>query len=223
MPNFSIAHDYRSTYLSDTITIELLKTLLDIPQDVAGHVVEKLAGNRGWAITSQELESIRGIGQKRARKLLAAIEFAKQIGKSQVDPGTVIDAPSIAAEVLRPYICFSDVEQFGVISMDIKHHIIAVDVTAIGTVRSVEASPREIYLTALRRGAFRIIVGHSHPSGNPEPSSEDITVTGQIINAGRTLNINCLDHLVVCQSEYHSIRESHVELWAEGTGQEPHA
>ncbi len=123
-----------------------------------------------------------------------------------------VTEPVIAAKELMRW-SWETREHFLLVSLDVKHNIIAIDEISIGTDSEALAHPKEIYTTALKRGASRIMVAHNHPSGNCEPSDTDIQLTSQLLKASQTMGIPLLDHLIVSWGEYSSIREKADYLW----------
>ena len=111
------------------------------------------------------------------------------------------DAPSIrepahVADLLKD-LAGSDTEFFAVLSLNQKYRLIALDVIAMGTANACIASPRDVYRTALQRNALALIIAHNHPSGDTTPSAEDLAISRQIVAAGKTLGISCLDSIVI--------------------------
>ena len=103
--------------------------------------------------------------------------------------------------------CSKEQEHFLLISLDSQNNIIAKDVIFKGTVNTSIVSPREIFLTALKREAVRIIIAHNHPSGDLTPSSQDDRVTSKIKEAGNILDIQLLDHIIISKNGYYSYEE----------------
>jgi DNA repair protein RadC len=97
-------------------------------------------------------------------------------------------------------------EHFIVLSVDSGRHLIAKRVVFIGTVDSVMAHPREVYAGAVADFATSIIVAHNHPSGDPNPSKQDIVTTQQLIAAGQILGVKLLDHIIVAEERYYSFQ-----------------
>lgn len=106
-------------------------------------------------------------------------------------------SPSIAAEVIRSYIGPTDREHFVVLMLDTKTHIIGVNTVSVGTLNASLVHPRETFKPAILVNAFSIILGHNHPSGDPLPSPEDIANTRLLVQAGKLLDIEVQDHVIV--------------------------
>jgi len=105
-------------------------------------------------------------------------------------------------------------ERFAVLLLDVKNRLIGTKVMTIGTATETLASPREIFREVIRQGATRVIVAHNHPSGNVEPSSQDIELTRQLLAGAQLLGIPILDHLILGNGNHQSLREL-TDLWQE--------
>jgi DNA repair protein RadC len=98
--------------------------------------------------------------------------------------------------------------------LDIKHQVICTEIISQGSATETTMHPREIFRAVIQAGGSRFIVAHNHPSGNVEPSVDDIAVTKQLLQAAQTLAIPLLDHLIIGNGAHHSIRQS-TSLWSE--------
>jgi len=127
---------------------------------------------------------------------------------------TVIDDPSVAAAALSSDLMWQAQERFAVLLLDVKHRLIGTQIITIGTATETLASPRDIFREVLRQGATRVVVAHNHPSGSLEPSSEDITLTRQLLEGAQLLGIPLLDHLILGHGEFRSLRQT-TTLWQE--------
>lgn len=103
-------------------------------------------------------------------------------------------------------------ERFAVLLLDVKNRLLGTQVITIGTATETLAPPREIFREVIRQGATRVIVAHNHPSGNVEPSQEDIELTRQLLIGGQFLGIPVLDHLILGDGNHQSLREI-TTLW----------
>lgn len=108
-----------------------------------------------------------------------------------------IDAPATAANVLHQYFDGADREHFVVLLLDTRHQIIGIHTVTVGVLDASLIHPREIFKPAILANAAAIILAHNHPSGDPNPSSEDRAITRQITAAGRLMGIPILDHLII--------------------------
>lgn len=158
-------------------------------------------------VTLEELLLIPGIGKAKAIELLAAVELGTRVSRSsQIKVGTVISSQWIG-EFLLEEIGGLLQENVVAIYLNTKNEIIKKETIFIGTLNSSVAHPREIFKLGVRCSAARVIIGHNHPSGNPEPSEADYQFTNRIIQAGEIVGIELLDHIVVGENSYISLRE----------------
>ncbi|MBD1849251.1 DNA repair protein RadC [Leptolyngbya sp. FACHB-711] len=165
-------------------------------------------------VTVNELTQIPGIGEAKATSILAAIELGKRVLTSRPPEGTVIDDPAVAATVLSHDLMWQAQERFAILLLDVKHRLLGTQIISIGTATETLAHPRDIFREIIRQGAIRAIVAHNHPSGNVQPSSEDIHLTRQLLQAGQLLGIPLLDHLILGSGNHASLRQT-TSLWQE--------
>ncbi|EOT41367.1 MULTISPECIES: RadC family protein [Enterococcus] len=159
----------------------------------------------------QEFMLICGIGEVKAIELLAMIELGHRISKSnQLKMGHVSSSYELGcmlAEEMRDY----EQEHLLCIYLNTKNQIIQKRTIFIGSLNQSIAHPREIFKTAVKVAAARIVICHNHPSGSPTPSHNDIAFTKRLKECGELMGIELLDHLVIGGSEYISLREE--GLW----------
>ncbi|MEL6939061.1 MAG: DNA repair protein RadC [Cyanobacteria bacterium J06598_1] len=165
-------------------------------------------------VSAEELMKTPGVGPAKAATILAALELGKRVLQSQPPTMTIVDDPSVAAAFLGHELMWQTRERFAVLLLDVKHRIIGSEVVSVGTATETLAHPREIFREVIRRGATRIIVAHNHPSGSLEPSTEDISLTRQLLKGSHLLGIPLLDHLILGNGDFASIRQL-TELWSE--------
>lgn len=119
-----------------------------------------------------------------------------------------INSPHDALELIEPFLQDQDRECFLVVCLDTKNNPTTISVVSIGTLNSSLVHPREVYKVAILANANSVILGHNHPSGDPTPSKEDKEVTNRLIEAGKVLGIEVLDHVVVGDNHrYISLKE----------------
>ncbi len=165
-------------------------------------------------INAAELMQIEGIGPAKATSILAAIELGKRVFQTRPAELTIVDDPSIAAAALANDLMWQTQERFAVVLLDIKHRLLGTHVISIGTATETIAHPRDIFREVIRQGATRVIVAHNHPSGSVEPSREDMELTRQLLAGANLLGIPLLDHLILGNGEYSSLRQTTL-LWDE--------
>lgn len=108
---------------------------------------------------------------------------------------------------MGPDMRYSDREHFRVVPLSTRHDVLAVEEVAVGGLDSAMIHPREVFKAAIRHSAAAVILVHNHPSGDPEPSADDSRITARLAEAGRILGIEVLDHVVVGDGRYVSLRE----------------
>lgn len=165
-------------------------------------------------ISVQELTQIHGIGPAKATTILAAVELGKRVFQSKSPDLAMIDSPQAAADALSQDLMWKQQEHFAVLLLDVKNRLLGTQVITIGTATETLAHPRDIFREVIRQGATRVIVSHNHPSGNLEPSPEDITLTKQLLAGAQFLAIPLLDHLILGNGDFRSLRQT-TNLWEE--------
>jgi DNA repair protein radc len=163
-------------------------------------------------IKPAELMAIPGIGPAKATTILAAIELGKRVFLSRPLERTPVDSPELAAMALAPELMWAETERFALLLLDVKHRLIGSRVLTIGTATETLVHPREIFREAIRLGATRLVVGHNHPSGHLTPSPADLALTQQLLQCSQILDIPLLDHLILGQGNYCSLRST-TRLW----------
>lgn len=155
----------------------------------------------------QDLMQLPGIGEVKAVEIKAAIEFGSRVGASlQVKYG-MIQSTAQAGQYFLEALKDKQQEHVLVFYLNTKNQIIKKQTVFIGGLNMSVAHPREIFREAVRYSSARIVLGHNHPSGNPEPSPADIQFTERLIECGNLLGIEVLDHLVVGNDSFISLRE----------------
>lgn len=155
-----------------------------------------------------------GIGLAKASELEACFELAKRYTKEifesekkkLMEQGS-ITSPSVAVDAVRKFIIDFTKEHFIVVSLDTRNRITDITEVSTGSLTASVVHPRETFETAIRKHAAGIIVFHNHPSGDCDPSSEDINITKRLFEAGKILGIDLLDHIIISKSDYLSMRD----------------
>src|SRR5918995_148539 len=165
--------------------------------DLANAVLAESGGVHGLVrVRYESLMRLHGIGAARAAQVAAAIEFGRRTltraGQSRVQ----LSSPRSVAEFLLPLYGAQPVEQFGVVLLDTKHRVLRTRVLSVGTLDASVVHPREVFREATAANAAAIVVFHNHPSGDPEPSDEDYTLTRRLVAAGVVIGIDVVDHII---------------------------
>lgn len=158
--------------------------------------------------TVQELTHVKGIGKDKAATLVAAFELVRRIEfESKWYSNKKISSPSDIAELYIPLLRDELQEKFYVICLSSSNRIIKHELLFVGTLNASLVHSREIFKTALANNSANIILMHNHPSGNSEPSHEDISITNKISEAGKFLDIQIFDHIIIAGNSYSSFVE----------------
>ena len=155
-----------------------------------------------------DLRQISGIGAARAAQLIAAIEAGRRtLVRGRRDRPQIV-TPRDAAELLIPQFGNRPVEHFGVVLLDTKHRVLRSTVLSVGTLDASIVHPREVFREAARGGAASIVLFHNHPSGDPAPSEDDVILTSRLVRAGELMGIEVLDHVILAETRFCSLREA---------------
>ncbi|MCC5834947.1 MAG: DNA repair protein RadC [Opitutales bacterium] len=167
------------------------------------------------AFDLQRFREFDGIGLVKGLQLIALVEMARRILSQGPTVKPLLDTPEKVFHWLRPRLHGLDVERFWVLCLNRKNRLIAARAVTSGTATASLVHPREVYREAIRHNSAAILCAHNHPSGDPAPSAADIQVTRELRKAGETLQIDCLDHIIIGQTEhdprgigYYSFNES---------------
>ncbi|WNS43587.1 DNA repair protein RadC [Paenibacillus sp. MMS20-IR301] len=193
---------------------ELLAILLrtGAHRESAIHIAQRLlgiaGGLRGLAdLSIEELTSIKGIGPAKAVQLKAGIELGRRMANSRLAEPVIIRSPQDAAEILTEQLRYLQKEHFICLFLNTKNHVIAQETLSMGSLNASIVHPREVFRAAMKCSSAAIICAHNHPSGDPAPSPEDISLTSRLMQAGEIVGIDVLDHLVIGDSSYVSLKE----------------
>lgn len=200
-----------ATALADRELIAILlgsgsrgRNALDVAADLLGRLenVRALAAG-GWS----SWISVPGVGAGKAARLLAAVELGRRVVSFRGDDPYPISTPNDAAQLLMDEMRSLDREEFRVLLLDAKNRVIGVELVSIGTLTASLIHPREGLKAAIVKSAASVILVHNHPTGVPTPSREDIEVTERFVEAGRVVGIDVLDHVIIGDGRFESLRE----------------
>lgn len=159
-------------------------------------------------ITLEELMDIDGIGQAKAATVVAAVELGKRISVSEAIQRGKISCVEDVVDIFMERLRYLKKEMFEVLLLDTKGNIISSENISIGDLCSSVVHPRETFKSAIKKSAAAIIFVHNHPSGDPTPSNEDIAITKRLIEAGNILGISVLDHIIIGDGVFVSMKAS---------------
>jgi len=179
---------------------------------LAQRVLSLGADNGGIAflhdLSVEELKKTKGIGRVKALQIKAVMELSKRVSSSLINNNKVtIKSPVEVSTLLMEEMRHLKKEVFKIILLNTKNHIIKYLNVSVGSLNSSIVHPREVFSEAVKVGCSGMLLAHNHPSGDPEPSSEDIETTQRLVNAGNILGIKVLDHVVIGDGRYISFKE----------------
>jgi DNA repair protein RadC len=189
---------------------ELLAVITGVPcLETAQRLLIAAGGLRGLhTISTAELQRlVAGISVSRATQLKAAIELGKRVVKGDLMGRRQIKSPTDVADLLMLEMSHLDQEHLRTVLLDSKNRVQAISTVYIGSLNASMIRVGEVFKEAVRRNSAALVVSHNHPSGDPTPSPEDILVTREIVSAGKMLDIDVLDHIVVAHAGWVSLRE----------------
>ncbi|GEL78682.1 RadC family protein [Tenuibacillus multivorans] len=156
-------------------------------------------------VTEEELLQMNGIGKVKAQQIIAALQLAR-MNPNPSEERFTIRSPEDAYEYLRD-MQYLNQEHFVVLGLNTKNEILYRETIFVGTLNSSVVHPREVFKSLIRRSCASAIVSHNHPSGDVSPSQEDVHVTKRLHEAGKTIGIEVLDHIIVGHERYVSLKE----------------
>lgn len=158
-------------------------------------------------MSMNELVAIRGIGPAKAVQLRAGIELGRRVSRSRPGEAVTVRRPQDAADYVMEDLRLLKKEHFVCLFLNTKNHIIARETLSIGTLNASLVHPREVFRAAIKHNSASLICVHNHPSGDPTPSPEDIGLTKRLTEAGELVGIEVLDHLVIGDGRFVSLKE----------------
>jgi DNA repair protein RadC len=153
-----------------------------------------------------QLLQVHGIGEAQAGRLLAVLELCRRLQMPPADDRPRITSPADAASLLVPRLRDLEQEELHVVLLDSRNRVLDIRAVYRGSLNTSMVRIAEIFRPAIEAPAAAIVIAHNHPSSDPSPSPEDVNVTRQIVQAGKLLDIDCLDHLIIGHT-YVSLKE----------------
>ncbi len=160
-----------------------------------------------YHLKMKDLMRIKGIGQVKAVQILCAVELARRLSRQTKGECVILDAPHKVAAYFMEYMRHLETEHFYAAYMDASSRLLHSECVFTGTIRSADASPREILRQALAYDAAQFVVLHNHPSGDPSPSRADIATTEHLSQAGKLVGVPMVDHVIIGDNQYVSMKE----------------
>ncbi len=187
-----------STGTKEKTAIDLARSILNMSNDGLRSLTD---------CTIEELNQIKGVGLAKASQIIAAVELGKRIALTTKVNNYKIKGPEDVSNLLMEEMRYLNKEAFNILLLNTKHNVISVENISIGSLNASIVHPREVFNRAIKRSSSAIILAHNHPSGDPKPSGEDINITKRLIEAGNIIGINVLDHIIIGDGIYFSMKE----------------
>lgn len=157
--------------------------------------------------SAEQLAAVKGLGSAKAAQIKAAIEFGHRLALFSEEGRPSIGGPQDVSNLLMPELRYQKKEHLKSILLNTKNKVLAIKTVSVGDLSSSIVHPREVYKDAVIASAASIIVAHNHPSGDPTPSAEDVAVTKRLIQSGEIMGIDLLDHIVLGDGTFVSLKE----------------
>ncbi|MBN1874851.1 MAG: DNA repair protein RadC [Anaerolineae bacterium] len=195
-------------------TVELLAIILrtgvkgENVLTMANRILTTYNGLSGLSrVDFSQLTGEHGLGEAKASQVLAALELGRRLMGEAPEERYQIRSPGDAANILMPLIGHQEQEHFVVLYLDTRNRVTDREILYKGSLNTSLVRIAEVFRGAVRRNCAALVVAHNHPSGDPNPSPEDIALTRRLVQAGKLLEVDVLDHIVVGQNRYISLRE----------------
>jgi DNA repair protein RadC len=192
----------------DTLSdVELVSGITGCRPEVVSSLLAAAGGIGGmWALDRCELLAQQGMRPAQSRRLEHAIELARRLASACADPGWRVRSPADVGERMLPAMRHLEQEELRTLLLNTKNVVGAVRTVYVGNLAGSAVRVGEVFRDAVRRQAAALVVVHNHPSGDPTPSADDLRITAELAEAGRLLDIELLDHIVVGADRWVSLR-----------------
>lgn len=176
--------------------------------NLCGRIISECGGLNGLLNSSaEEFTKLRGIGNAKATQLLALTEISKRLKGFKSGEEYKITSPKDIAQYLMEEMRYLKKEYLKLIMLNTKNVIISIKDISIGNLNSSIVHPREVFYEAIKKCSASVVICHNHPSGDPTPSKEDISITARLKECGKLLGIEVLDHIIIGNGTYVSLKE----------------
>lgn len=186
-------------------------TKYDSAVNLAVRILKENSGIKHlYDLSFEELKNVKGIGNAKACQIKAALELGKRLRTFKDSSSIYIKTPEDAAEFVMEELRYLKKEHMKVILLNTKNMVISIKDISVGSLNSSIVHPREVFIEAIKASSASIIICHNHPSGDPTPSQEDINVTRRITEAGKIIGIDLIDHIIIGDGKYISLKEKNI-------------
>ena len=158
-------------------------------------------------LSVEEMCNIKGIGLAKGTRIRAVVELSKRLFASGGETKINVKNPRDVINLVMPDLRYARQEIFKIILLDVQNQVISVPEISRGGLSSSSAHPRDVFREAIRRSSAAVVLVHNHPSGVPEPSQDDIKITQRLLEAGELLGIDVLDHIIIGDGKFVSLKE----------------
>lgn len=203
-----------AAYLSDAELLAIVLRVGIVGENVSDLARRLLAEHHGLtglaALDFTQLAKSRGVGEAKACQIKAALEMGRRLLKVSPEERRQIQSPADVADLLILEMGHLEQEHLRVLCLNTRNQLLSMEDVYRGTLNAAPIRPADVFKSAVRQNAASLILAHNHPSGDPTPSAEDARSTEQLVAAGRLLDIEVLDHLVIGRTSYSSMRRKHL-------------
>lgn len=172
---------------------------------VSREIWQKYGRKKLTSASYNELRNIKGVGSTKAVQILAAIELGKRLFKEKPENETYINSVDDVIKEIGS-IKNNKKENFLALYLDVRNRLIHQETVSIGSLNASLVHPREVFEPAIQHLAVRIILAHNHPSGDPEPSAQDLEITKRLTESGKILGIEITDHIILAKNGFISFK-----------------
>lgn len=201
---------YGAASLSTTELLAIIINVGIVGESVTSLSQRLLAEQGGLAgllkLDVTELAQVRGIGPAKATKIKAALEMGRRLAATSTDERPRIESPEDVVRIVGVEMSALDQEQLRVLLLDTKHGVLATRTVYQGSANQAIVRVGELFRDAIRHAAVAVVLVHNHPSGDPTPSSADISMTADVVEAGKLLDITVIDHIIIGHGRHASLK-----------------
>jgi len=194
--------------------VELLLTLGGSIKDYkqqAKQAIKKFGGLRDTLdALPEELQQIKGIGPSSIFGLKLFQAISERYAKEKIPKKILLNSPQAVTNYLREKLGREKKEYFVILLLDSRNNLIKDTIVSIGTLNANLVHPREVFKEAVDNRAASIIIAHNHPSGDPEPSEDDLVLTKRLVEAGKIVGVDVVDHIIVTKDRFLSFKEQNL-------------